>query len=948
MPPRIQRPPRSTAQTAQTADPEPQRLTRQKRPVGYGEMVELNTAGNQQGQESGRYPSTRSSKRPASQLVPHTELDILLKKAKRPRVERSQQVQESGQISPSRESMAPRTLPPASLRSSAAATSTVEASAAGLLLPLGTPSPPLASGSGRSSTPVLPIMDMDAAIRKIAGGPKPPNEIHDRIKSVLETIDPTDRAAFVSFVDRLDRAGDFHPKLFLKSLPLIATIPPGERAELVNTVGEICHGSLRGESQSEAEEHLSIIGLLLQLPPDERLDAGRIARETSRTNQFLAASLEHLIKVPDAANRRRYGECLKTLGTPSKTFHSEVATALLSLDVSSAERATHRLTRDFPAIILPHRKAGEVLAILGRIAEADYAPFPALVEKLNECTQFSTEMSQRKIIEERCNNLVHLSRCEGSAAAVVDTLSQQPALLRPTQVTEGLSNFLHLKKSLSEHGRSDFESRQRLERIENCARNLGISIGRSQTLTQWLGALPDEDLAGLDANMKNVAPGPERMPPHLEAAMLQSALRITSPLQATDVQERSETWHRLVDTLVADNAMRKPWDTLPLGLLHPFRDRVAEGLAKHHSAESLHRKSFNLDSPEHRLTNYYQLLQEGHAWKFFSLKENEMFDFKRAEGIQGNKDVRTAFLEAAQTIDQYEAVCLAYESSKFQELAFEPCKQRANELNLPMILIPNATAGATAVTALNFQKIQEGGTKVFMLKQGSTQASSSSFDTGNLTLEFLNRFFENPALVVVADLSQYDQYPNAFKSFRNIAAAINHVWGKDNSEAWRAAGLDAFPFQPDSSLDVMMEQLRNMASRHPVPDKGLELHYTTLNGRELPTHFYKDEKIRPSTPDQIHGPGFYLVQTSFSEEDLQKDAENGDRIADEILRFAAQNDLHHEQGHFDDDDLAQNPWVYPSKYDALKINPPVHPPARDNLKAMKTGEFGGPASARKS
>jgi len=268
---------------------------------------------------------------------------------------------------------------------------------------------------------------------------------------------------------------------------------------------------------------------------------------------------------------------------------------------------------------------------------------------------------------------------------------------------------------------------------------------------------------------------------------------------------------------------------------------------------------------------------------------------------------------------------------------------------VPVVVIPNATAGGTALSPLNLKNFNKHSghppVKVLPIKQPSSDAKLDSLDPEPISHEALQTIFEDPPIVLIADFNKGGKFPRSFQLYKNLAALINTAWGKDNHEQWAKAGLDTTPFVPDPARHgVLVAQAKDLASRYPAPQQGLEMHYASVNGKILPTEF--KEKIGVFKWDLVTGPGFIAVQTAFTEADMREAARGGDSDAIAIMAYADEHGLTHQTGLFDDDSHAQDPKAYPDEQGFTKFNPLAHPPSRDNFNAMKEGTFQGPAKSR--
>jgi len=330
-------------------------------------------------------------------------------------------------------------------------------------------------------------------------------------------------------------------------------------------------------------------------------------------------------------------------------------------------------------------------------------------------------------------------------------------------------------------------------------------------------------------------------------------------------------------------------------------------------------------------------LRNPHLSKFLSVDRYADFCLDDVQKVQNDKQLRESFRREAERVHGFEARCLAYEADLFDRAMLQPARQRAAELDVPLILWLNVTSGATAGTPLALSKLQEQGVEVFAAKQPSTQQASETapLDANAVPPDVLARFFgESKApLVLVCDFSSHERYPRSFQRFRNLAAVINDAWGRPAYETWHQSGVPGAPFTPGNpQQQALVEKARGLAAAHAAPDKGLELRYATTTGK--PPGTLPAEAADPFSWQQVNGPGFVCVQTALSHGELEMLARDGDANAARLVQEAKELGVTHTRGYFDDNDQAQIPLPFPSKRGNFKLNPPVHRKARDAFKQL--------------
>ncbi|MCM5680431.1 hypothetical protein M8A51_12925 [Schlegelella sp. S2-27] len=794
---------------------------------------------------------------------------------------------------------------------------------------------------GRMSPPLSP------AEEAIIGGLSSDLSTRHQFQRAIQEHGPEDRLDFLKLLNALHGSGASDPKDLLNILPALAKLPPDERPAFWQHIL-----SLELLSPSDGPQHaadsMAAIGMLASIPSQERGHAGQVAQQIARRQPGAYASnvrraLEEVGRLPSAIEKNQLEWCWRTLYGAWNNVEPDAIKAMVDMGAEKAVQTVVRLQQHY-SCLLPTVRATDVLNELKDVEEGDDHWRGALVGQ-----QCIPGPDQYKTAEQCYSNLVGLNRCGQSARSLVDSILRNRESLSPQEVSQSIDTFVKLKASLVTDGSPVAETKRRLSAIENGVANLALSPRMSQELMHWLLQLKPEDLNRVLAGMDQKAPRADSIPPDVDMAISQSAARIAIPDLAGGVEDRVENWRRLLDGMLAAKEVQEPWNAMPLRFLLHFREYVSQKLAQAHPFVS--RKALDLSRPEHQLVDYYSSVQEAHCSKFLSLEKNTRFNFEDARKIQGNQGVRQHVLEAAARLDAFESMCLAYEAKKFQERIYLPAIQKTTELSekldkkVPLILVGNSTSGGTALTPLGLDKLRAAGTEVFIIKQPSTDTELHSLDPEGLDRDFLQALYQEhaaPPVVIITDLSAHDRYPQAFRRWRNLAAAMNNAWQRDNYEAWRKNGLDDTPFEPDPLRHAgVLAQLQDLASRGSRPDKGLELHFASVNQEALSTRW--GERPAPFSWDRVHGPAFICCQTAFSHEDLVKEAAHGDALAARIVELADDLGVEHEKGFVDDKNDYQDPEGYPGKSGRLKFNPLVHPPSRGYFKAMQKG---GPSELR--
>lgn len=820
---------------------------------------------------------------------------------------------------------------------------------------------------------------LDETVDRIAGRGAPA-AVKDHVRTHLAEIAPEDREDFSQFLDAAERAGLFAPRYVLNSLAALVRIPPEDRRNFVFDLYDICDPEATGLDARDEEAHVGIIPSLAQFSPEHRRPAGLNAVDLSVTSRDLSCILDSMSKLAleDPADYRRFRHCAEAV-CPQKAGYKGnirgVAETLGTIGLERGERAARLVEQHFPELV-PHVRMGELLTAMDQVADEDMESFMALLHHLNERREAPATPA------DIAHHVVALARCDAASRravtcvelqkfAALDRGSAEPfvsssplpfihndSLRRGAGSAEDFAarvdTFLKLKESTDRFETTSLRQHRRIALVEQCVAHLchpDMPDSLRTDLNAWVAGLDPQGLERMKATLDIPEPPVIGEMTPIEERIADSASKLTPTPRALPAEGTMEAWHRCVDTMAAEPAMASPWDTLPLRFLLPFRERMGEALRNHHPV-ALDRKAFDIADPEHRLADYYSLLEETHLWKCLSLESNKDFNFEKAKEIQGNAGVRRAFLAKAEKINRFEADCLAYEALRMERRMIEPARQKAKALDIPLMVMTNATSGNTAGTPLGLRKIQERGVKVWSLKQPSTGTSSRphALHTAPLTAELMAHFFEKPKppLVLVLDFSKELHHPRAFRRFRNLAAAINQAWGLDASESWKRAGLDTTPFDPSQTDDpLLIERFKKQASGFPAPEKGLELHYASLTSAKLSTSF--GENPVPFAWENVNGHAIVCVQTAISHEEIERAAEiDGDPVAMELIKTAKRLGVRHETGYFDDDDDAQNPWIFPSRRGNLKVNPPVHVYSRDSFKAMKGGTYASDPGASSS
>jgi hypothetical protein len=423
-----------------------------------------------------------------------------------------------------------------------------------------------------------------------------------------------------------------------------------------------------------------------------------------------------------------------------------------------------------------------------------------------------------------------------------------------------------------------------------------------------------------------------------------TARAMSFPVKAPDLADGAPLWHDAIGEIV--DGAKPPWDTLPLTLLVPFKDRVASALASAHP-DKLDRKAFDAEDPECRLVNYFQLLDEMHAVKYLS--GHPYFDRVAAERVTGSSEARQDFLDKAHEVQAAESVMLAYETRVLRKRFIDPAIQKARELGVPLVIVPNLTGGGTSATALGMRELAAQGVKVFATKQASTESFENSQELAHLfTGEQVEFMVQKRPLVVVLDASPNARHPDAFRGYRNFTAVLNHAQGLDARADWEKGGLTGDPFRPERpSQDALDRKVAAMARDRPRPERGLGLHYASAGESLLKTSF--GESPGKFAWSQVKHPGVVCVQTSLSLADIEAAERRKDPEAREALKAFDRTKLAPNQVHkwapFDDDDHAQSPLLYLGKRGNLKFNPPVHLLTRQFYKALEQLAEPGPGPA---
>lgn len=764
-----------------------------------------------------------------------------------------------------------------------------------------------------------------------------PLDARASIQPLVESIAAHDRAPFADFVDAVDEAGGLPPRRLKDALPILMRVAPSERAGFVEDVARVFsvmrwpHGR-----RPEAGMLLDALHNLAALSGPDRTRAVEVGLDHSSSPEELHCLLGHLTALGSTESRQRFARCLDTLRPSLDVFGGlgNVAGALASLGVERAEQAVGCLEQHFPTLI-PHPRTAELLEALGRIGHRE--ALGAFVRQVQTLEQMRTQgQGGDAWPDDLCASILSVSRLPpNDREAVVDELRRSANGYRGEALSRVIDHYLTWKASIERFAFEPQDRAVRLAGMERVASSLLRSTDASPVLVRWLAKLPNEALHELQHTLGLTAAVAPDEP--LDRALIKSALRVTPRLDAAvDTARPDAIWAGCIERIVDQQELSPLWKTVPLRLLVPYRAQVFSGLETRH-AHCLDRKAFDINNAEHRMVDALLALRNPHLTKFLSVDRHADFCLDDVQKVQNDKQLRELFEREAERIHGFEARCLAYEADLFDRTMLQPARQRAKELDVPLILWLNVTSGATAGTPLALSKLQEQGVEVVAAKQPSTQQASETapLDANAVPPDVLARFFgESKApLVLVCDFSAHERYPRSFQRFRNLAAVINDAWGRPAYETWRQSGVPGASFTPENpQQQALVEKARALAATHAAPARGLELHYTTTTGKPLGT--LHGEAASAFSWQRLNGPGFVCAQTALSHDELEVLARDGDVNAARLVREARELGVRHKRGYFDDNDQAQIPLPFPSKRGNFKLNPPVHRKARDAFKQL--------------